>query len=739
MKCRSLTCAPTNVAVVGVTKRLMSCLSGTLEYDTYGLGDIVLFGNGERMKIDEHKELYDVFLEKRISVLARCFSPSTGWGGCLDQMMSLLEDSQGQYLSFLEQPKEINEDDNHTDEDDEDKNDNKEKTEDEANIPLTFRKSFRVLAENLVACMKGLYTHLPSKFLPLEVVRQMFRVLDMLQLLHEGNGETGIECLKVLKLLSETFQLPKFIGNREITNFCLANACLIFCTVSTSAKLHTEEMAPFEMVIIDEAAQLKECESSIPLQLPGLRHAVLVGDEKQLPAMVTSKICERAGFGRSLFERLGLLGHKKHLLNIQYRMHPSISLFPNNEFYRKQISDGKNVRQISYERRFIEGRIFGSFSFINITNGKEEFDNKQSRKNMAEVSVVSKIVSELYKECMKSKKRVRVGCISPYKAQVFAIQESLGKTYSTDAKHLFSVDVRSVDGFQGGEEDVIIISTVRCNANGSVGFLDNRQRANVALTRARYCLWILGDGATLSNSRSIWQTLVLDAKRRGCFYNDYDDKNLSLTVIDSLIQLRQLNTLFSTSSIIFNASSCWKVNFSPEFHKSITKLHDMEIDKEVVSIVVELSRGWRKQKEDESAFSELLQLYDVKRTLKLVWTIEILREKSVEIQVIKVLNILANSEIAEMANKFDEVVGNYSPNQLSRCMYKRSDQRRGLMLPMRWEIDHAKGTTSSAYGTTELTNRIASITLRENHDPASSSPTMTRNYRGRGIDKSWRR
>ena len=87
---------------------------------------------------------------------------------------------------------------------------------------------------------------------------------------------------------------------------------------------------------------------------------------------------------------------------------------------------------------------------------------------------------------MKIKEKVRVGCISPYKAQVFAIQDALGKTYSSDAKDKFSVNVRSVDGFQGGEEDIIIISTVRCNGNGSIGFLENLQRTNVALTRARY-------------------------------------------------------------------------------------------------------------------------------------------------------------------------------------------------------------------------------------------------------------
>lgn len=97
------------------------------------------------------------------------------------------------------------------------------------------------------------------------------------------------KCLEVLHLVRET-PVPKFFKHYEIRNFCVANAFLIFSTASSSSKLHTQGMAPYELVIIDEAAQIKECESSIPLQLPGLRHAILVGDEKQLPAMVKSKV-----------------------------------------------------------------------------------------------------------------------------------------------------------------------------------------------------------------------------------------------------------------------------------------------------------------------------------------------------------------------------------------------------------------------------------------------------------------
>lgn len=90
----------------------------------------------------------------------------------------------------------------------------------------------------------------------------------------------------------------------------------------------------------------------------------------------------------------------------------------------------------------------------------------------------------MFTESVARKQRVSVGCISPYKAQVNAIHEKLGNKYM-GYENYFSVNVRSVDGFQGSEEDVIIISTVRCNGRGSIGFLSNHQRTNVALTRAR--------------------------------------------------------------------------------------------------------------------------------------------------------------------------------------------------------------------------------------------------------------
>lgn len=118
---------------------------------------------------------------------------------------------------------------------------------------------------------------------------------------------------------------------------------------------------------------------------------------QQLTNFTSMQISDKVGFGRSLFERLVLLGHEKHLLNVQYRMHPSISLFPNTEFYDKQILDSPSVKKRSYEKHFLHGDMFKSYSFINVAFGQDELHEGTSRKNMVEVAVVSEILLELFK------------------------------------------------------------------------------------------------------------------------------------------------------------------------------------------------------------------------------------------------------------------------------------------------------------------------------------------------------
>jgi superfamily I DNA and/or RNA helicase len=111
-----------------------------------------------------------------------------------------------------------------------------------------------------------------------------------------------------------------------------------------------------------------------------------------------SKVSFEVGFGRSLFARLSTMGHPNHLLNIQYRMHPSISSFPNSSFYLNQILDAPKVIAENYRKQYLPGKMFGPYSFINITGGTEEFDDTgRSRKNMVEVAVVRKIIRNCFR------------------------------------------------------------------------------------------------------------------------------------------------------------------------------------------------------------------------------------------------------------------------------------------------------------------------------------------------------
>lgn len=218
----------------------------------------------------------------------------------------------------------------------------------------------------------------------------------------------------------------------------------------------------------------------------------------------------------------------------------------------------------------------------------------------------------------------------------------------------------------------------------------------------RFCLWILGNGATLLNSGSIWKKLVLDAKSRGCFYNACDNMSLALAISNALIELGQLNSLFDMNSVLFKTSK-WKVlaitpsvrtsvstnleldykhfvsqvQFSAEFQDSMKKLQQTGIHEEVISLVVKLSNGWRKTSNDcsfgnmDGAFSQLMQLYQVKGHLNLIWTTDILQEHSTETQVIMIWDVLPQTKIPKLSKKLDLVIGNYTLNRINRCLHKR--------------------------------------------------------------------
>ncbi|KAK9185216.1 hypothetical protein WN943_025571 [Citrus x changshan-huyou] len=438
IKCRTLACTPTNVAITELASRVLKLVKESYKRDSRSntsicpLGDILLFGNKDRLKVNPGFE--EIYLNYRIKKLRECFAPLSGWRHCFSSMIDLLADCVSQYHIYVEKLKE-REDCNVNQSEEKECRKETEGSKGERKPFLKYvRERFKCAVVSLRNCIFIFCTHLPKSYISENSFQEMVALKSLLDsfgnLLFQDNVvskeleklfshsvDEGIswafvrkryllqlhqrrsECLSVLRNLwnsLDELNLPCTTSKLVLEDFCFKRASLFFSTASSSYKLHSVEIKPLNFLVIDEAAQLKESESTIPLQLAGINHAVLIGDECQLPAMVESKISDEAGFGRSLFERLTSLNHSKHLLNIQYRMHPSISLFPNLQFYRNQILDGANVKSKSYEKQYLTGTEFGTYSFINIIGGREDFIYHSCR-NIVEVSAVIKILQKLYK------------------------------------------------------------------------------------------------------------------------------------------------------------------------------------------------------------------------------------------------------------------------------------------------------------------------------------------------------
>ncbi|GKA24657.1 UvrD-like helicase, ATP-binding domain, P-loop containing nucleoside triphosphate hydrolase [Tanacetum coccineum] len=722
MNRRILTCAPTNVAVVQVASRVLRLAKEQLEtitpsgYAFCSLGDVLLFGNKKRLKVGIDFE--EIYLEHRVEKLLECLGPDAGWKTCINSMMNLQEDCVSEYHVYVG---------NELFEEKRCKNENQMNKEQHLTIEngsqteklklksfIEFlRDRFSSVSLPLERCIVTFCTHISRRFMGERNFQNMISLLENLRsfeslLFQENLVSDKLEellsskplqddvdtssinyvratCLSVLRILQISLGglgLPDVRDESALMDFCFENASLIFCTTSSSYKLHRVKMEPLNILVIDEAAQLKEAESTIPLQLPGMRHAILIGDECQLPAMVTSNVCVESGYGKSLFERLSSLGHPKHLLNVQYRMHPSISFFPNWKFYQNQILDAQNVTYKDYEKRYLPGPMFGTYSFINVVGGREEKDDDdRSWRNLVEVAVVMKILHNVYKAWNVFKEKLTIGVVSPYSAQVVSIQEKLARKY--EKLDGFSVKVKSIDGFQGGEEDIIILSTVRSNSRGSVGFISSPQRTNVALTRARHCLWILGNERTLLNSESVWTDLVHDARNRHSLFDADSDDSLKMTIISAKKELEQLDDLVNGNSVLFKHAK-WKVLFSDDFRRSFGKLTSARLKKLVLNLLLKLSGGWRPKSRSVDLYCEnslhILKQFKVEG-LYVICTIDIIKECKY-IQVLKVWDILPLEDISKLTKRLDIIFSAYTEEYINRCTTKCLEGN--LEVPSSW-------------------------------------------------------
>ncbi|KAI7818557.1 AAA domain-containing protein [Gamsiella multidivaricata] len=303
-------------------------------------------------------------------------------------------------------------------------------------------------------------------------------------------------------------------ARKDARNKILGEADVICSTLSASGHdLLTTSVFTFESVIIDEAAQSVEISSLIPLKY-GCKRCILVGDPNQLPPTVISQLAAQYAYNQSLFVRIQRLAPTSvHLLSIQYRMHPDISIFPSREFYKALLKDGPDM-EIKTKAEWHRNPITPPYRFFDVYAGREEIGLSHSQHNPIEAEAAVALLEGLCNGNPTLNFFRRVGVISPYKQQVRTLKEYFQRVF--DKGILEAVDFNTVDGFQGQEKDIIIFSCVRASARGSVGFLADIRRMNVALTRARQSLFILGHANTLRREE-IWGDLVRDAEDRGLF------------------------------------------------------------------------------------------------------------------------------------------------------------------------------------------------------------------------------
>jgi superfamily I DNA and/or RNA helicase len=316
-------------------------------------------------------------------------------------------------------------------------------------------------------------------------------------------GERGEQLAEARDLLRYARELEAYALNR-----ILDEAQIIACT-PVQVRSQWLEKRLFKTVFIDEAAQMLE--PACWLAVSKGQRIIFAGDHWQLPPTVKSKEAAAAGLSETLFEKffrrqpkVQRVERASALLNVQYRMHEAIMQFSNQVFYHGELKAHPTVaQQVLLPNLGADHPSNHPVEFIDTAGcGHEEVLNEETRSfsNPGEAQVLIEHLRLLLRDIdlHAEGQPMSIGIISPYKGQKILLHESFhAEIFSQYFKHHVTID--TVDGFQGQERDVIYLSLVRSNASGTIGFLADTRRMNVAMTRARRKLVLIGDSATLGS------------------------------------------------------------------------------------------------------------------------------------------------------------------------------------------------------------------------------------------------
>ncbi|KFR17004.1 Uncharacterized protein C4orf21, partial [Opisthocomus hoazin] len=320
--------------------------------------------------------------------------------------------------------------------------------------------------------------------------------------LHAGSGNENEQLKELLALMkedltpAEKIYVRKSIEQHKLgTNKTILQQVKVVGVTCAACPFPCLNTLKFPVVMLDECSQMTEPASLLPVARFQCEKLVLVGDPKQLPPTIQgSESVHEKGLEQTLFDRLCLMGHKPILLRTQYRCHPAISAIANELFYKGNLIDGVSEKDRSPLLDWLPTLCFYS------VNGIEQIERDNSFCNMAEAHFTVKLVQSLMASGIEGS---AVGVITLYKSQMCKIQNLLSSVRS-EAFETKAVQVSTVDAFQGAEKEIVVLSCVRTR---QIGFIDSEKRMNVALTRAKRHLLMVGNLACLSRNR-LWGRVI---------------------------------------------------------------------------------------------------------------------------------------------------------------------------------------------------------------------------------------
>lgn len=310
-------------------------------------------------------------------------------------------------------------------------------------------------------------------------------------------------------------QDARLLEKQAISN-ALDRARVICATTTFNEELLGDRW--FDLCVIDEACQSTEPGCWVPLTR--CDKFVLAGDHQQLPPTVLSKTAAKEGFEVSLLERLVHVygGEVTQLLNVQYRMHHQIMEFSSAQFYDDQLVGDKSVlKHLLSDLDSVDSTELTQSPLLFIDTAGANWDEElepdgESKRNPKEAEFIMNKVKQLVESGVSAGD---IAVIAPYAAQVRLLRENSA---------FKSLEIDTVDGFQGREKEAVLITLVRSNAIGEIGFLGDVRRMNVALTRARRKLIVVGDSATLAN-HAFYQKLIDYFEKNGAYRSVWEEQS----------------------------------------------------------------------------------------------------------------------------------------------------------------------------------------------------------------------